>query len=413
MKVSEELQQRGFIYQCSDESVAKVFDGEKRVVYLGIDPTATAIHIGNLAPYMLLNHLLRAGHEVIILIGGATALIGDPSGRDNERDMVDVAEVSRRAIAMEANVRRFTSDTVRFVNNYDWLSKISLVEFLRDVGKHFTVNSLIKKDAIATRLSSEQGISYTEFSYNLLQSYDFYHLHQTQKCTVQIGGSDQWGNITGGIEYVRRMTGNTVYGITMPLITDKATGKKFGKSMGNAVWLDEELTSPYELYQFWLNVSDESVIDYLKLFTLLTLEEIAAINVLHSNNPADRLAQVKLAQEVVRFVHGQEKMVAASLATDVLFGAVSLKELNATEQDQLQRMVPSTIVSEATPLVEVLIAANLASSKREAREFIEGGAVTVNEILVKDANFMVTKNETGSFFMITRGKKQRGLVVIE
>lgn len=413
MKLSKELNKRGFVYQFSTENLSEILDGESRTVYLGIDPTAEAIHVGNLVPYMLLNHLLKAGHKVILLIGGGTALIGDPSGKDTERELTTIEVVKERAKKIEASIKQLTEGEILFVNNYDWLSKLSAIEFLRDVGKYFTVNSLIKKEAIAARLSSEQGISYTEFSYNLLQSYDFYHLHKTYGCDLQIGGSDQWGNITGGIDYVRRTTGQTVYGLTMPLIIDKSTGKKFGKSMGNAVWLDENLTSPYELYQFWLNISDESVIPYLKLFTFLSLEEIEEIEKEHEVTPEKRLAQLRLAGEVVAFVHGKEATQIAQKVTKVLFGQEEIKNLSPEELDFIKNKTPKTSVSEGVSIIEILIETGLASSKREAKTFIVEKAVYVNETLVEEIDLVLNKDKFGEFFILKRGKKKRVLIEIK
>lgn len=411
MKLSEELLQRGFIYQYSTEELGEILDGEKRVVYLGIDPTAEAIHVGNLVPYMLLNHLLKAGHKVILLVGGGTALIGDPSGRDAERDLSSIELVQERALKMEDNIKKLTVGEIQFVNNYDWLSKLSAVEFLRDVGKHFTVNSLIKKDAIATRLNSENGISYTEFSYALLQSYDFYHLHKDFKCDLQIGGSDQWGNITGGIDYVRRTTGDTVYGLTMQLIVDKTTGKKFGKSMGNAIWLDEKLTTPYELYQFWLNTADESVVEYLKLFTFLSLEEVSEIEKLQNEAPEKRAAQEVLAREVVTFVYGNEATDSAKKVTDVLFGREDIKNLTEEELATIKQNAPKCLVKDGSDLISVLVEAGLASSKREARTFIVAKAISIDDIAIEDVNYTLAGQ--GSLKIIKRGKKQRVLVEVE
>ena len=410
MKLSEELVKRGFIYQYSTEDLGEILDGAPRVVYLGIDPTAAAIHVGNLVPYMLLNHLLKAGHKVILLIGGGTALIGDPSGRDAERELATTEVVSARAKKMEENIKRLTVGDIQFVNNYDWLSKLSAVEFLRDVGKYFTVNNLIKKDAISARLNSENGISYTEFSYGLLQSYDFYHLHKNFGVDLQIGGSDQWGNITGGIDYVRRMTGDTVYGLTMQLVVDKATGKKFGKSMGNAVWLDAELASPYALYQFWYNTDDESVIDYLKLFTFLPLETIGEIEKTHAEAPEKRIAQQRLADEVVTFVHGEGACSGAKKVTEVLFGKALLATLTQTEIELLSNHAPKSQVKEGTSLVDVLIETGLATSKREARTFIVSKAVSINETIIDDAEAVVTEAGYGKLAIVRKGKKSRVLI---
>lgn len=378
MTLSEELKERGFIYQSSVENVAEILDGEKRTVYLGIDPTASSIHVGNLVPYMLLNHLMKAEHKVILLMGGGTALIGDPGGKSEERPFVEPEIVAKQALEMETGIRRFVAEGVEFVNNYDWLSKLSMIEFLRDVGKHFTVNAMIKKDIVANRLTEDNSISYTEFSYSLLQAYDYYHLHKTYACDLQIGGSDQWGNIIAGVDYIRRRTGDQVYALTMPLVIDKATGRKFGKSEGNAIWLDPEKTTPYQFYQFWLNTSDESVVDYLKLFTFLTLEEIERIARDFAANPGSRGAQKILAYEVTKFVHGTEAVELVREVSDILFGEALLENLSVTGKEVLLSNAPTCFVSLGQSLVEVLVESKLASSNREARTFIESGAVTVN-----------------------------------
>lgn len=404
MKLSEELTARGFIYQHSADTTT-ILDGEKRTVYLGIDPTADAIHVGNLVPFMMLNHIMKAGHRVILLLGGGTAMIGDPSGRDTERELASVEKIRAQAAAMEAGVRSLSTGDITFVNNYDWLSQLSALDFMREVGKHFTVNAMIKKESVAKRMESEQGISYTEFSYSLLQGYDYLHLHQHHGADVQIGGSDQWGNLIAGVELIRRVTGHEVYALTMPLIVDKASGKKFGKSMGNAVWLSRHKTTPYELYQFWLNTSDESVIEYLKLFTFLTLEEITALETEHNSNKAARVAQRRLADEVVRFVHGESARVGASLATDVLFGATEITSLTPEEQELIKAEAPIKTISDS-PLVDLLVETELASSKREARQFIAEGAIALNNTVLTDENLIIT-GQLQDIAILRRGKKNR------
>ncbi len=413
MKLSEELLARGFVYQCSAESVAEILDGEKRTVYLGIDPTADAIHIGNLVPFMMLNHIMNAGHRVILLLGGGTALIGDPSGRDLERELASVEKITDQAAVMEKGIRALSTGPIEFVNNYEWLSKLSALEFMRDVGKYFTVNAMIKKDAVSTRMESEQGISYTEFSYALLQSYDYYHLHQTMGADVQIGGSDQWGNLISGVDYIRRVTGDTVYALTMPLIVDKATGKKFGKSMGNAVWLNAERTSPYALYQFWLNTSDESVIDYLKLFTFLSLEEIAELETRHQADLSKRLAQKKLAQEVVRFVHKEEAVKNAEAVTGLLFGDRDIGSLDADEIKLLREVTTVYEIDHGLPVVEALIMTGLAASKREARTFITDKAVYLNDRLIETVEDVVDQSGGVKLGLLKRGKKLRAVLELK
>jgi tyrosyl-tRNA synthetase len=413
MKLSEELTERGFIYQCSAESPAEILDGAPRTVYLGIDPTADAIHVGNLVPFMMLNHIMKAGHKVILLLGGGTALIGDPSGRDTERELASVEKIQAQCAAMEAGVRTLSTGDVTFVNNYDWLSKLSALDFMRDVGKHFTVNAMIKKDSVSTRMESENGISYTEFSYSLLQGYDYLHLHQAMGADVQIGGSDQWGNLIAGVELIRRTTGDTAYALTMPLVVDKATGKKFGKSMGNAVWLSRSKTTPFQLYQFWLNTSDESVIDYLKLFTFLTLEAITEIAALHEADPSKRIAQRRLATEVVGFVHGKEVIVTIEKINGLLFGGESISSLSESDMSAVRTEAPVTVVAAGDALVDILMSTELASSKREAREFIESGAVGINETTITDVAAVVTKDTWGPLAILRRGKKNRAFVEVK
>lgn len=413
MKLSQELQERGFIYQTSSDDLANMLDGEKRTVYLGIDPTARSIHVGNLVPYMLLNHLMHAGHQVILLMGGGTALIGDPGGKSEERPYQAPEVVKEHATHMEASIRRFVEPEVRFVNNYEWLSKLSMIEFLRDIGKHFTVNAMVKKDIVANRLTDENPISYTEFSYSLLQAYDFYHLHKTYGCDMQIGGSDQWGNIIAGIDYIRRREGAEVYGLTMPLVTDRATGKKFGKSEGNAIWLDPGETTPYAFYQFWLNTPDESVIDYLKLFTFLSLEEIREIEQEFSMNPGARSAQRRLATEVTTFVHGEADAASAEKVSELLFGNGTLTELTPEERAVLIENAPTTSTTVGVGVVDVLLVSELASSKREARTFIEGGAVSLNGIKLEDVAYTLTEGDfIEGLALLRRGKKQMTVLMV-
>lgn len=412
MKLSEELQERGFIYQFSSDDLGEILDGEKRMVYFGIDPTADSIHVGNLAGYMLLNKLMLAGHKVILLMGGATALIGDPGGKSEERPFVDASVVAQQVKKMEEGIRKFVTGDVLFVNNHDWLSKLSMIEYLRDVGKHFTVNAMIKKDVVANRLTDDNSISYTEFSYSLLQAYDYAHLHAEYGCDLQIGGSDQWSNIIAGVDYIRRTTGDTVHALTMPLVVDKATGKKFGKSEGNAVWLSPEKTSPYTFYQFWLNTTDENVIDYLKLFSFLSLEQIIEIAKDFEENPGSRSAQKILAHEVTTFVHGPETAMVVQRVSASLFGEVSLGDLSGEELAILKENAPLTQIENGVSVVDVLVATELATSKREARTFIEGGAVQINGEKIQDAEGVIEKEKMGALVLLKRGKKNVSLVEI-
>jgi tyrosyl-tRNA synthetase len=376
MSLAEELRDRGFVYQFSSETLEEITDGPKRTFYLGVDPTADSIHAGNLAVYMLLRHIRAVGHSVILLIGGGTGMIGDPKP-DVERPLTPPDVVAERAEKIAKQVSRLLGGDVEVVNNYDWLSKLDLIGFLRDIGKHFTVNNLVKKDAIAKRLESEEGITYTEFAYPLLQAYDFWHLFKERSCDVQVSGSDQWGNIMAGVELIRRKENAAAYALTIPLITD-AAGKKFGKSEGNAVWLDPEKTSVYAFYQFWLNQDDASVEQYLKIFTDKPIEEIAGIMAAHQADPGARTAQRELARDATAIVHGKDEAARAERVSEFLFG----EGWQGTIDDDTKRMIataaPTHAVSGSEPLLDVLVASGLASSKREAREFLEGHAVTIN-----------------------------------
>ncbi len=410
MKLSEELKERGFVHQFTAPELGIIVDDQKRVVYHGVDPTADSIHAGNFVQWMLLRHLSDAGHTVILLVGGGTGMIGDPKP-DVERPLVEQEEVMRRVEKIKQQaIRLLGGIELTVVNNYDWLGSVTLLTFLRDIGKHFTVNELIKKDAIATRLQSENGISYTEFAYPLLQGFDYLTLFREKGCTLQTGGSDQWGNLVAGTDLIRRIEKAEAHVLTTPLIVDKATGKKFGKSEGNAVWLDPEKTSPYAFYQFWFNASDESVIDYLKLFTFLSLEDIAEIEREFVANPGSRSAQKRLAYEVTAFVHGTEEAEAVQHVSDSLFGDITLSELSPNELVVLKENAPITTVAPDTALLDVLVETGLASSKREARTFVEGGAISINGEKIDDVNTTLTATTYGEVLLIKRGKKQLSLV---
>ncbi len=411
MKLSDELAARGFVYQYSAETLEEILDGPSRTVYLGVDPTADSMHVGHLVPFMLLNHLMRAGHSVILLIGGGTALIGDPSGKDAERPYASEAEIASQAERLEENVRAITVGDVRFVNNHEWLSKLTMIEFLREVGKHFTVNAMMKKDSVSARLQSEQGISFTEFSYALLQSYDYYHLNREYGCDLQIGASDQWGNIISGVDYIRRKTGEEVYGLTMPLIVNPATGKKFGKSEGNAVWLSALKTTPYAFYQFWLNTPDEAAIAYLRLFTLLPIEEINTIAAEFESNPAGRSAQRRLADEVTTFVHGGDITSGVRRVSELMFGGTALSELPEADREALKTYAPRVTVRAGDAIAAALMESGLASSNRETRTFLESGAVSVGDRKIADVAAVFDESMfTDGLALMRRGKRNACLL---
>lgn len=373
MKLSEILRERGYVYQQSSASLEEITDGPKRTLYLGVDPTADSMHVGHLMGFLVLRRFMEDGHKVIIVTGGGTGMIGDPGGKSEERNLLDEATIAYNAKAVAAQIRKiFSSDDFIEENNAKWLTKLNLIDFLRDIGKHFTVNSMIKKDTVRTRLEAESPLSFTEFSYSLLQGYDFLHLHQEYGCDVQVGGSDQWTNILSGAEFIRRKTGNTVYAYTWPLVTNKATGKKFGKSEGGAVWLDPKKTSAFDFYQFWFNTDDADVEEYLLKMTMLPKADIDAVMEEQKGNPASRVAQKNLALEVTALVHGEEEAEKVAKASEELFSGESSEH------------APSVPAEAGMSLVDALVASSLAASKREARQFIADGAVQLNGEKVTD-----------------------------
>ncbi len=414
MSLAKELQDRGFIHQISGPSLELIVDGDKRNIYHGIDPSADSAHAGNMVLWMLLLHLAKAGHKIVFLVGGGTGMIGDPKP-DAERELKDSSLVSENVAKIKNQAEKFfTGYEIEFVNNLEWLGELKLIDFLRDIGKHYTVNELIKKDAIATRLQSDTGLSYTEFAYPLLQGYDYLQLFETKGCTVQTGGSDQWGNIVSGVELVRRKAQAEVYAITVPLVVDKATGKKFGKSEGNAVWLDADKTSPYQFYQFWLNVSDDSVEEHLKRFTFLSLDRVAEIIRSHEQNPGSREAQKTLALAVTEIVHGSELAQAAQTITQVLFDGRALETLTDSQKEMFLRNAPTLKTTSGTPLIDVLVESKLATSKREARTFIESGAVVLGGEKVVDVNTVIEpKYFVEGLAFVKRGKKSLFVLSLE
>ncbi len=410
MKLLEELQARGFIHQTTCESLGDFLE-QKQTVYHGIDPSADSAQVGNFAVWMFLKHLAKAGHKIIFLVGGGTGLIGDPKP-DAERTLTNLEEVALRTSKLKVQAEKILEvEDIQFVNNYDWLSKIDLITFLRDIGKHFTVNELIKKEAIARRLNSDVGLSYTEFAYPLLQGYDYLKLYEDFGCTLQVGGSDQWGNMVSGVDLVRRKHGASVEVVTIPLVIDKETGKKFGKSEGNAIWLAPEKTSPFAFYQFWLNTSDLNVVDYLKIYTLLSLSEIAQIEAEQKEKPEERVAQKALAKELTTLVHGQETMLKVARASLCLFGG-DLESADLETKEILKNNAPTFKVRLGSSLVEVLVEVGLASSKREARTFVLEGAVQLGSLKVTDPNHLLGDVAAGELVQIKRGKKNTALLEI-
>ena len=416
-----ELEWRGLLHDAT-EGAAEHLAEAPRTIYIGFDPTGRSLHIGTLLPIMGLVHAQRAGHTPIALVGGGTGLIGDPSGKTSERKLLTKEQVAENAEGIRAQLEHFLdfeakSNAARMRNNLDWLGGLPLVDFLRDIGKHFSVNQLLAKESVKRRIASEEsGISFTEFSYALLQSYDFLELHRTEGCTVQMGGSDQWGNITAGIDLVRRMDGARAYGVVFPLIT-QASGVKFGKTEEGAIWLDAEMTSPFRFYQYWINVDDADAVRYLKFFTLLGRERIDELAGELEAAPQARAAQKALAEDVTRRLHGETGLAAAQRATRALFGG-EVEGLSATEIADIFADVPSSDVAKEAlsgagkPLVDLLVEAGVTSSKGEARRAIEGGGVYVNGVRVSDVAAAVTLDRAieGRFLLVRMGKKRYHLV---
>ena len=412
MHIFDELKERGLVFQTTDEDALRKALAEGNVsFYSGYDPTADSLHLGHLVPILVMKHLQLAGHKPYALVGGATGLIGDPSFKDTERSLQTKDTVEGWVRSIQAQVSRFLDfengdNKAEMVNNYDWFSDISFIDFLRDVGKYFTVNYMMSKESVKKRI--ETGISYTEFAYQIMQGYDFFELNRQYGVTLQIGGSDQWGNMTAGTELLRRKADKTAHVITVPLITD-ATGKKFGKSEGNAVWLNADKTSPYEMYQFWMNVMDADAVRFLKIFTLLPLDEIEEIGKQFEAAPHERLAQKILAREVVTFVHGEKAYKEALNITEQLF-AGNIKNLSVKELKQGLRGVPNYQVkaNDNLNIVELLVTAGVVNSKRQAREDVQNGAIYINGERIQDLDYRLTDADKleNELTVIRRGKKK-------
>jgi len=410
-----ELEWRGFVYHAT-QHIQRYLAEAPRTVYCGFDPTAPSLQLGNLMPLMLLRHFQLAGHRPIVLMGGGTGLIGDPSGKRSERPLLSREQIRENLQRQRDQMQRFLDFDAKetrplVLNNADWLGEQRLVDFLRDVGKHFTVNVMMQKESVKARLDT--GISYTEFSYMLLQAYDFLHLFRTQACTLQVGGSDQWGNITAGIELVRRVEGGEAHGLVAPLVTT-ASGAKFGKTEGGAIWLDPALTSPYKLYQFWVNTDDRDAEQYLKLFTFLRQDDIKALMRSHHNDPTHREAQRKLAAEVTQLVHGKEACSTAVAASAILFDEFNPREVESSAFDVLAQEIPTVQVDKGrgVTLVDAVVQAGLAKSKSEARRSIEQGGIYVNQERVKDVARKIGTADwlAGRNLLLRKGKKDYGLL---
>ena len=417
MELLQDLKWRGIIYQQTDEEGMKeLLEKEKISLYCGVDPTADSMHIGHLLPFLTLRRFQQHGHRPLVLVGGATGLIGDPSGKKEERSLQTLEAVLHNASCLQGQLTKIFNfegeNGAVMVNNYDWIGKLDMVTFLRDYGKYIGINYMLAKDTIASRL--ESGISFTEFTYTILQGIDFNHLYDHYNCKLQIGGSDQWGNITTGLEMIRKSHDeeSKAFGMTIPLVT-KADGTKFGKTEGGAIWLDPEKTTPYEFYQFWINTADADVVKYLKFFTFLSHEEIEALAQAVETEPHLRKAQKALAEEMTRLIHGQDALDQAIKISAALFSG-DVKNLSAAEIKVGFKDVPSfeRESKEDIGLVDLLVEAKISPSKRQAREDIQNGAISINGEKVTDLAHVVTEADKieGEFMLIRRGKKKYTLV---
>ncbi len=420
--IFEELQWRGLVYQTTDDvGLSKWLDEKPRTVYAGFDPTADSLHVGHLVPLLMLRRFQKKGHHPIAIAGGATGMIGDPSGKSDERNLLTAEALTNNLENIKQQLSRFldfsTNDNpAKLVNNLDWTGKFSFIDFLRDVGKHFPVSVMLNKDSVKSRLErGDGGLSYTEFSYMLLQAYDFVHLHREFGCELQVGGRDQWGNITAGIDLCRRMMGSQLYGITCPLLT-KADGTKMGKTEKGAVWLSPEKTSPYNFFQYWINISDDDVGTCLRVLTDVSQEEIEALDQARVEAPHERASQKRLAQEITQLVHGEEGLAAAEVATQIFFGAEisELSDANLADifADVPSCEVPRSTLEEGLYLTEALITAGLCKSKGEARRMIGQGGAYVNNRRQEDAELQLKPEHLASETMIVLrwGRKKYALL---
>ena len=415
----DELRWRGLLTQVSDEQgLLEYLDSGCQSLYCGFDPTADSLHVGSLVPLLALRRFQLQGHRPLLLLGGATGMIGDPSGRDDERSLNAGETVSNWIQALRVQVSGFlefdTQDgtAAKIVNNLDWTHDLPVIDFLRDIGKHFSVNSMIQRDSVKSRLErTNEGISYTEFSYMLLQAMDFLRLAQNEGCLLQIGGSDQWGNIVSGIDLIRRHTGESAFAFTMPLVT-KADGTKFGKSAAGAVWIDPKKTSPYAFYQFWLNTADADVVSFLKLFTFLAQDEIESLEVEIQDRPELRKAHKKLAQEVTTIVHGEQAVVAAERISAALFAGDAGQLLESDLQELQQDGMPCTSCAAGTGLLTAMVEAGLTKSTGEARKLIQANGIKLNGDSIDDVGRDLTFEDAlfKRFYLLRKGKKNYHLI---
>ena len=425
MNLLDELSWRGMIQDIMP-GTREQLEKELTTGYIGFDPTADSLHIGSLVPILLLVHFQKAGHKPIALVGGATGMVGDPSGKSEERNLLNEDTLQKNITGVKAQLERFLNfsptlpNAAELVNNYDWFKSISFIDFLRDTGKHITVNYMMAKDSVKKRIEGETGISYTEFAYQLMQAYDFYWLYQHKHCKLQMGGSDQWGNMTTGTELIRRKCGGEAFVFTNPLVT-KSDGGKFGKTEAGNIWLDPAKTSPYQFYQFWLNASDTDATRWIKLFTFLTREEIDSFTELHLQNPAARILQRKLASEITIFVHGQEELNKAIETTEKLFAnqQAPIESLSEQDLEQIQGVVKVEIdralLEEGVDIVSLLANTGIFPSKGEARKTVQGGGVSINRKKVDSVDLKVNAAFLlhNRYILIQKGKKNYFLITVK
>jgi len=422
MNPIEELRWRGMIQDImpgTEEQLTK----EMTAAYIGFDPTAESLHIGSLVPILLLVHLQRAGHKPIALVGGATGMVGDPSGKSEERNLLNEETLAKNVAGVKAQLEKFldfntgSPNTAELVNNYDWFKNISFIEFLRDAGKHITVNYMMAKDSVKKRIEGDTGISYTEFAYQLMQGYDYYWLYMHKNCKLQMGGSDQWGNITTGTELIRRKAGGEAFAFTCPLIT-KADGGKFGKTEKGNVWLDAEKTSPFQFYQFWLNATDEDAEKWIRIFTFLSKEEIGTVLAEHSKDAGQRILQKKLAEELTTFVHGKSELEKAIETTNKLFASqnASAESLSVEDLEGMEGVIkfdyPLQKINDTIDVVSFLAEVSIFPSKGEARKMIQGGGVSINRNKISDISSKIDRSFLlhEKYILVQKGRRNYYLV---
>lgn len=412
MTLSEELAWRGFVAQTTVDDIKKLDD--PRTFYLGMDPSADSLTIGNLAVAMLARQFIEHGYKAILLVGGATGLIGDPDGKKQERDLKTLDEIARNKAALAAQYQLvFAGKQFDLVDNYDWFKEIGYLEFLRDVGKHVPMRQMLGRDFVQSRLGQDgAGISYAEFSYSLIQGYDYLHLYREKGATLQLCGADQWGNCVTGVDLIRRVEGADAHVFSMPLVVNKTTGAKFGKSEAGAVWLDPAKTTPTQFYQFWINCDDAGVEDYLKLYTVLSKEEIEAVMSEQRAQPGARAGQIKLAEETTRMIHGEDELHAARVVTEVLTNPIMIGTLEDSVLSKLRQEISQTTIAGDGSILEALVATNLASSNTEARRFLKENAVSVNGQKTQRENFEPSDFRNGRL-LLRRGKAFKDSALVE